>query len=113
MRLTRLCSNRGVQQAKVDAELTIAGINACLAFKIMVPSAVSMAPGLIRGALKIKTLVPQSSLPGIFILMLPWLFCPLVWAVYNLVFQLVGDVVLLLGLLILACQCNLEVRRAA
>ena len=61
-----------------------------------------MAPGLIRGSLKVKLLVPQSSIPGMFILLLPWLYCPLVWAIYNLVYQLVGNVVLMAGLLILA-----------
>jgi hypothetical protein len=30
----------------------------------MLPSAVALAPALLRGALKVKVLVPQSSIPG-------------------------------------------------
>ena len=59
-------------QHRDEVEFSIAAVGALLAFQVMVPSAVSMAPGLIRGAVKIKSLVPQSSLPGMFILTLPW-----------------------------------------
>ena len=37
-----------------------------------------------------------------FVVILPWLYCPLVWCIYNLVFQLVGNIFLLFGLLVLA-----------
>ena len=53
-----------LSRAKVDMEMMISEISAVFAFKIMVPAAVSLAPGIIRGALKVKSLVPQSSIPG-------------------------------------------------
>mmetsp|Transcript_16605 Transcript_16605/g.42389 ORF Transcript_16605/g.42389 Transcript_16605/m.42389 type:complete len:189 (+) Transcript_16605:2-568(+) len=34
--------------------------------------------------------------------MLPWLYCPLVWCMYNIVFQLLGNLIMLMGLLLLA-----------
>lgn len=72
--------------------------------------------------MKVKVLVPQSSIPGksfflffllreikfisdllfvllgMFVLILPWLYSPLVWCLYNIVFQLMGNIYLLPGL---------------
>lgn len=90
------------QQMRVSTEVTVAFINAFLSFKIMAPAAIALAPALVRGSMKCKALVPQSSVPGIFIVALPFLYCPLVWALYNFVFQLVGSAWLLGGLLLLA-----------
>jgi len=68
----------------------------------MVPAAVAIAPALLRGALTVKQLVPQSTIPGMFVILLPWLYCPLVWCLYNIVFQLTGTLALFFGLLLLA-----------
>lgn len=91
-----------IAQMKGYVELTIGLAHALMSFQIMVPAAISLAPGLIRGAMRAKTLVPQSSIPGMFILILPWLYCPLVWCMYNIIFQLVGNLIMLMGLLLLA-----------
>mmetsp|Transcript_28267 Transcript_28267/g.83015 ORF Transcript_28267/g.83015 Transcript_28267/m.83015 type:complete len:668 (-) Transcript_28267:100-2103(-) len=91
-----------VETMKGTIELGIGLSHAMMSFQIMVPAAISLAPGLIRGAMRAKTLVPQSSIPGMFILMLPWLYCPLVWCMYNIVFQLLGNLIMLMGLLLLA-----------
>ena len=37
-----------------------------------------------------------------FVISLPWLYSPLVWCVYNLVFQMIGNWQLLVGLIIMA-----------
>ena len=50
----------------------------------------------------VKVLVPQSSIPGMFIVLLPWMYCPLVWMVYNVAFQMVGNMWLFIGLIIQA-----------
>ncbi|GMI14344.1 hypothetical protein TrVE_jg11237 [Triparma verrucosa] len=89
-------------KARVAAELLISLLNALWALKGMVPAAVAIAPALLRGALTIKTLVPQSSIPGMFVILLPWLYCPLVWCIYNIAFQLTGTLVFFFGLLLLA-----------
>jgi hypothetical protein len=92
-----LCS-----KARIAAELGISLMNALWAVKGMVPAAVAIAPALLRGALTVKTLVPQSSVPGMFIIILPFLYCPLVWCIYNVAFQLTGTLVFFFGLLLLA-----------
>jgi hypothetical protein len=71
-----------VNKSRQAAELGISLMNALWAVKGMVPSAVAIAPALLRGSLTVKTLVPQSSIPGMFIILLPWLYCPLVWCIY-------------------------------
>jgi len=91
-----------IDNMKGAIELSIGLAHAVMSFQIMVPAAISLAPGLIRGAMTAKTLVPQSSIPGMFILILPWLYCPLVWCMYNIVFQLLGNLIMLMGLLLLA-----------
>ena len=55
-----------------------------------------------KGALQVKMLVPQSSLPGVFVVLLPWLYCPIMWCLYNFAFQLIGDPYMLAALLLLA-----------
>ena len=105
----------------MGAELGIALANGLWAFKTMLPAAVALAPALLKGALKVKVaahlpdmsvagcqrkwcdrqvLVPQSSIPGMFIVMLPWLYCPLVWVVYNIAFHLVGNLYFFFGLIL-------------
>lgn len=49
-----------------------------------------------------KTAVPQNTISGMFVIVLPWLYSPLVWCVYNLVFQMIGNWPLLVGLIIMA-----------
>jgi hypothetical protein len=91
-----------IGKSRSGAELAISLLNALWAVQGMVPSAVAIAPALLRGSLTVKTLIPQSSIPGMFVILLPWLYCPLVWVIYNVGFQLTGTLVLFFGLLMLA-----------
>ena len=91
-----------VSRSRTAAELGLSLTNALWAIKGMVPSAVAIAPALLRGSLTVKTLIPQSSIPGMFVILLPWLYCPLVWVIYNVAFQMTGTLVLFFGLLMLA-----------
>jgi hypothetical protein len=91
-----------VRNAKTGMEVGICFATALISFKVMLPAALSLAPALVRGCIKVKTLIPQSSIPGMFILVLPWLYSPLVWCIYQLVFQMIGNVFLLIGLVLLA-----------
>ena len=70
--------------------------------RTMLPTAVSLAPALLRGAMRCKMMLPQSSIPGMFIILLPWLYCPLAWCCYNFIYQLVGDGFSFGGLFLLA-----------
>ena len=62
-----------IKRARTAAELTLALSNALYSVQSMFPAAVAIAPALLRGALTVKTLVPQSSIPGMFVILLPWL----------------------------------------
>ena len=91
-----------MRRLQTPVELGIGLKHALMGFKIMIPAAVAIAPGLMKGALAVKMLVPQSSLPGVFVVLLPWLYCPIMWCLYNFAFQLIGDPFMLAGLLLLA-----------
>lgn len=87
---------------RIVAETTISLMLALCNVKTMFPAAISLAPGLLKGSIRMKMLCPQSIVPGMFVLILPWMSCPLAWCMYSLVFQVIGHVALLYGLLILA-----------
>lgn len=50
-----------------------------------------------------KRLLPESSFPGVMIVLLPWLYTPLSWALFNAFAQGVGDLSLTAGLIAVAC----------
>lgn len=83
-------------------ELAVCGSHALTTFQKMIGATFALAPALIRSALKVKTAVPQSPLAGMFIIVLPWLYSPIVWVVFNVVFQLIGNWQQLIGLLAFA-----------
>eukprot|EP00929_Paragymnodinium_shiwhaense_P080424 TRINITY_DN41943_c0_g1_i1.p1 TRINITY_DN41943_c0_g1~~TRINITY_DN41943_c0_g1_i1.p1 ORF type:complete len:913 (-),score=146.75 TRINITY_DN41943_c0_g1_i1:140-2878(-) len=71
-------------------------------FHLIMPLSLALAPALLRGALKVKVAAPQSTLPGMFIMLLPWLYCPMLWGMYNIYLQLVGDFLMLIGMAAIA-----------
>ena len=75
-----------------SVELAVCGSHALTTFQKMIGATFALAPALIRSALKVKTAVPQSPLAGMFIIVLPWLYSPIVWVVFNVIFQLIGEV---------------------
>lgn len=84
------------------AEASVSMYLALRNFATLFPAAMSIAPGLLKGALRMKLFVPQSNIPGMFVLILPWLYCPLTWCMYSVFFQLIGNVTLLIGMLVTA-----------
>ena len=84
------------------AGLSASVFNAFTMFRLALPVALCIGPALLRGALRTKLLVPQSATPGLFIQLLPWLYCPIVWCLFNFIFQLIGNHWLLPGLLLLS-----------
>lgn len=66
------------------------------------PSAFSLSPALISGSFMAKVLVPQASLPGTFVIMLPVLHVPTTWclitASLEIVWSAFGKLTLLLSL---------------
>lgn len=72
--------------------------------QLLFPAALSIAPGMMTGAIIMKTIVPQSTIPGIIMLQLPWLIVPLVWSFFSLAIQGFGNTWLFLGLAPMAFQ---------
>ncbi|GMH67014.1 hypothetical protein TrST_g514 [Triparma strigata] len=91
-----------MKSVKETSEIGISLIHSVKSFKIMSSATFALAPALIRAAIRVKTAVPQNSISGMFVIVLPWLYSPLVWCVYNLVFQVIGNWQLLVGLIIMA-----------
>ncbi|GMH68808.1 hypothetical protein TL16_g05011 [Triparma laevis f. inornata] len=91
-----------MKSVKETSEVGISLIHSVKSFKIMSSATFALAPALIRAAIRVKTAVPQNSISGMFVIVLPWLYSPLVWCVYNLVFQVIGNWQLLVGLIIMA-----------
>ena len=83
-------------------ELLVSVSHAITSLKIMVPAAMSLAPGLLHGSMAVKTLVPQSPIPGILVLILPWMYCPLVWCTYNILLQLIGNWIMVGSMVVIA-----------
>ena len=89
-------------QVQRAGELLVSVSHAITSLKIMVPAAMSLAPGLLHGSMAVKTLVPQSPIPGILVLILPWMYCPLVWCTYNVLLQLIGNWVMVGSMVVIA-----------
>ena len=69
---------------------------------LLLPSALSLGPGLTLGALKSKVLVPQASTSGMFVILIPWLYAPVLWCLFNFAFQYGGNAYILPGFLLLS-----------
>jgi len=69
-----------------------------LSFQVLLPAAFSVAPGLLTAALRIKLVAPQSHLPGVFIVVMPLMYVPLVWACGVIAVQSIGEILVLVAL---------------
>ena len=48
------------------------------------PACLALGPALVRASKVVKKLVPESAFPPIVMLMVPLLFTPLAWSLYNI-----------------------------
>ena len=76
-----------VSHLRIGVEAVVGLFNGGRTLRTMLPTAVSLAPGMLRGAMRCKMMLPQSTIPGMIIVRLPWLYCPLAWCCYNFVFR--------------------------
>lgn len=79
----------------------VGSLSASFAFRAALPEALSVAPGLLAAAIRIKVVAPQSFLPGVFIIITPLLYVPVVWSFCILIVQSSGDPFLLMGITLL------------
>eukprot|EP00397_Hematodinium_sp_SG-2012_P001962 GEMP01001967.1.p1 GENE.GEMP01001967.1~~GEMP01001967.1.p1 ORF type:complete len:1109 (+),score=251.35 GEMP01001967.1:1290-4616(+) len=74
---------------------------ALLNFKALFFPVLSMVPALLQGCLMMKNVIPQNTLGTLFVI-LPFAYVPLQWAQYQVVAQVVGDAVLIWGLILMS-----------
>eukprot|EP00931_Biecheleriopsis_adriatica_P064433 TRINITY_DN39210_c0_g1_i2.p1 TRINITY_DN39210_c0_g1~~TRINITY_DN39210_c0_g1_i2.p1 ORF type:complete len:741 (-),score=124.23 TRINITY_DN39210_c0_g1_i2:64-2286(-) len=91
-----------LQEVKGAVEAIVGLTNAATAFKNLWPASMSLSPGLVQGSIITKVVVPEAAPPGVFIVLLPWLYCPVAWTLYAVILQLLGSPLLYTGLLLLA-----------
>lgn len=70
--------------------------------KCTLPSALIIAPGLLRGALRAKAILPMSSEPGMLALVTPWFFAAGLWSAYAVLFRFIRSLWLIAGLTLYA-----------
>ena len=58
---------------KEVTEMSISLLHSIKSFKIMSSATFALAPALIRAAIRVKTAVPQNTISGMFVIVLPWL----------------------------------------
>eukprot|EP00401_Gymnodinium_catenatum_P073345 CAMPEP_0117460068 /NCGR_PEP_ID=MMETSP0784-20121206/1807_1 /TAXON_ID=39447 /ORGANISM="" /LENGTH=588 /DNA_ID=CAMNT_0005253709 /DNA_START=636 /DNA_END=2402 /DNA_ORIENTATION=+ len=81
----------------------IYGLNQALrSFTVLWPAAIAIIPGLVQAAAVIKLMIPEATLPGLFIILLPLLYSTMSWALYNVVVETFGDPLLSVALLVFA-----------
>lgn len=73
-------------------------------FVILAPAVLTIFPAMIRAGLYTKTLLPQSPVPGWVSIVVPVFYVMLIFAFFALLNQMAGDVLMLLGLLLLAAS---------
>lgn len=73
-------------------------LGAALVYVTLMPAVLSLLPGVLRGCLRIKALIPQSVLPGLFLVAATPLYVLLFLVIFTTVNQVLGDILLILGI---------------
>lgn len=89
-------------QLNVYLEVYLSARCALGAYKMMVPAALAFGPGLVRASWKLKLLFPLARLPGTLVILLPAMYCPLLWMTYQFFFQVLANWLLLLALVVIS-----------
>jgi hypothetical protein len=88
-----------MQASQISALVAFAG--ALSVYVTLMPAVLSLIPGVIRGCLRIKTLLPESILPGLFLIAAAPLYILLFLVIFGSVNQLAGNVILIFAVLAL------------
>ena len=83
----------------INAAVSYAG--ALSVYLTLMPAVLSLIPGILRGCLRIKALIPESILPGLFLVAATPLYILLFLVIFTTVNQAVGNVLLIGGILAL------------
>ena len=88
-----------MQQGQLTAILSFAG--AMTVYVTLMPAVLSLIPGVLRACLRIKALIPESILPGLFLVAATPLYVLLFLVIFTTVNQVAGNGVLILGVVAL------------
>lgn len=87
-----------------SVELTSLTISALHTILMVIPSVLSIAPGLMAAGYMTKVLAPHGALPGAFMLVVPVVLASMSWLIFSVLFQFVGQTSVLL--LLFLCLCH-------
>ena len=76
-------------------------IGAISVYVTLMPAVLSLIPGVLRGCLRIKALIPESILPGLFLVAATPLYVLLFLVIFTTVNQVAGNLFLIFGVLAL------------
>jgi hypothetical protein len=76
-------------------------IGAIVAYVTLMPAVLSLIPGVLRGCLRIKALIPESILPGLFLIAAAPLYILFFLVIFTTINQVAGNLVLILAVLAL------------
>jgi len=93
--LATLLVKDGLAGLSESLNTLVGAVNGVASFKSLWTSALSLGPGIIKGAMRAKSIIPEASLPGAFLLMMPWIYAPLAWSLFNVIVQIFGNWALL------------------
>jgi hypothetical protein len=92
----------GGDQAAISQAMSLLGLlGAISVYVTLMPSVLSLIPGVLRACLRIKALIPESILPGLFLIAAAPLYVLLFLVIFTTVNQLAGNLVLMLAMLAL------------
>ncbi|HEV7661043.1 MAG TPA: DUF4339 domain-containing protein [Allosphingosinicella sp.] len=97
-------SNAGSAQDPTQLANMISGfgvIGAVVAYVTLMPAVLSLIPGVLRGCLRIKALIPESILPGLFLIAAAPLYILFFLVIFTTINQVAGNLVLILAVLAL------------
>ena len=96
-----LSSTGADASALTMANFWLGAIGAIAVYVTLMPAVLSLLPGVLRGCLRIKALIPQSVLPGLFLVAATPLYVLLFLVIFTTVNQVIGDLLLILGIVAL------------
>jgi hypothetical protein len=91
----------GDMNAISTANALLGFVGAVSVYVTLMPAVLSLLPGVLRGCLRIKALLPESILPGLFLVAATPLYVLLFLVIFTTVNQVIGDLLLILGIMAL------------
>jgi hypothetical protein len=98
---------------RAQQEALVRFLGAAAAYLTLMPAVLALIPGIMRACLRVKVLLPESILPGCFLVGAAPLWTFLFMVVFITANQLAGDPLLILGVLAVTCAPLLYLRHAA